>query len=80
MTRLTQEEKKIEKALVQGEYIDVGKGEFDEIAKSLATRKKDAILTIRVNSADLKKIKHKAKKHGIHYQSLISEWLHHAVS
>jgi predicted DNA binding CopG/RHH family protein len=42
----------------------------------LAARKKDAVLNIRVNREDLKNIKRKAKKYGIRYQTLISEWIH----
>ena len=65
MKKLTKNEKKIESALINGEFMDVGKTEFETIAQSLAARKKDAVLNIRVNREDLKKIKSKAKKYGI---------------
>jgi len=80
MKKLTKEERTLENALLAGEFTDVGKGEFEAIAKSLAARKKDTVLNIRVNREDLKKIKRKAKKYGIAYQTLISEWLHRIAS
>ena len=69
---LTRQEKAIENELLKGE----SKEKFDSIAKSLAARKKDAVLNIRVNSNDLSSIKQKAKKFGIKYQTFISELLH----
>jgi predicted DNA binding CopG/RHH family protein len=80
MKKLTRNEKKIEGALIKGEFVDVGKAEFEEIAESLAARKKDAVLNIRVNSEDLKNIKRKAKKYGVRYQTLVSEWIHRVAS
>ncbi len=73
---LTGQEKEIENELLKGAYKSVSKKKFDAIAKSLAARKKDAVLNIRVNSSDLSNIKHKAKKFGIKYQTFISELLH----
>lgn len=75
-TRLTRQERAIEDSLIKGEYVDVGKQEFSEIVEAIATRKKDAILHIRVNSDDLKNIKSKAQKLGIKYQTFVSEVLH----
>jgi predicted DNA binding CopG/RHH family protein len=80
MKKLTNNERKIESALLKGEFMDVGKTEFETIAKSLAARKKDAVLNIRVNKEDLKNIKRKAKKYGVRYQTLISEWIHRIAS
>ena len=73
---LTPQEKAIEKAAERGEFIPVSKSEFDEIARSLAARRKDAVLNIRVNSQDLESLKHKARKLGVKYQTFISELLH----
>jgi len=75
-TKLTRQEKEIEKALLQGEYHQVSPAEFEEIASLLESRKKDAVLNIRVNSEDLKQIKRKAKKMGVKYQAFIAELLH----
>lgn len=73
---LTKQEKKIEETLMKGKYINVDKKVFDEIARTIADRKKDAVLNIRVNTKDLKTIKQKAQKLGIKYQTFISEVLH----
>ena len=73
---LTRQEKAIESSLLEGEYVNVGKGEFEMIAQAIANRKKDAVLNIRVNSQDLKNIRQKAKRLGIRYQTFISELLH----
>ena len=74
--KLTRQEKTIEESLLRGEYVNVDKEEFAAIAQALASRKKDAILNIRVNSRDLESIKQKARRLGIRYQTLISEFIH----
>jgi len=74
--RLTRQEKAIEDDLVKGNYVSVSKAEFSRIAEIVAARRKDAILHIRVNSMDLDRIKAKARKFGIKYQTFISEALH----
>jgi predicted DNA binding CopG/RHH family protein len=74
--KLTRQERAIEEALLRGEYVDVSKEEFDEIARSLAARKKDTVLNIRVNRGDLESLKQKAKRLGVKYQTFISEILH----
>ncbi len=74
--KLTKEEKKTEDALMRGEYVRVSNAELKELRESLVDRKKDQTMTIRVNSADIKKIKKKAKDIGVKYQTFISEVLH----
>ena len=74
--KLSQGERAIEEALLRGEYRDADESEFQEIAQAVAHRRKDAVLNIRVNSQDLQTIKAKAKRHGIRYQTFISELLH----
>ncbi|HAJ56175.1 MAG TPA: antitoxin [Candidatus Omnitrophica bacterium] len=74
--KLTRQEKAIEDALIKGEYINVSKEEFNEMAQAIAARRKDAVLNVRVNSNDLKNLKHKAQRLGIKYQTFISEILH----
>ena len=78
--RLTKEESRIEDALLRGEYVKVAGDELKEISESLASRKKDLTMTIRVNSDDIKKIKRKAGKLGVRYQTLISEILHEVAA
>jgi predicted DNA binding CopG/RHH family protein len=74
--KLTKNEKEIENALLQGEYINIDKNEFRQIADSITSRKKDSVLNIRINSDDLKLLKRKANQFGIRYQTFISELLH----
>lgn len=74
--RLTRQERIIEENLVKGEYRDVDSLEFSKIAESVAARRKDAVLHIRINRGDLNSIKDKAHRLGIKYQTFISEVLH----
>lgn len=74
--KLTKNEKEIEDALLKGEYIDIDKDEFKQIAEAINSRKKDSVLNIRINSDDLKLLKRKAHQFGIRYQTFISELLH----
>jgi len=72
----TRQEKAIENSLLKGEYSNVSKRDFMGIAESIAARRKDAVLNIRVNSGDLASIKQKANRFGVKYQTLISELIH----
>ncbi|MFA5271207.1 MAG: antitoxin [Candidatus Omnitrophota bacterium] len=72
--KLTRAEKSIEESLEQ--FVPVDKNEYEQIVQAIASRRKDAVLNIRVNRNDLKSIKHKANKLGIKYQTFISEILH----
>jgi len=74
--RLTKEEKEIENALLRGEFKPLKGKELEKIEKALKARKKDITMTIRVNSEDIEKIKYKANRLGIKYQSYISEIIH----
>jgi len=65
--------------MVKGQWVPVSKAENDAIATALKSRKKDAVLNIRVNSHDLSQIKKRAKKLGVKYQTFISEVLHHVA-
>ena len=74
--RLSQEEKEVETALLKGEFKPLQGRKLKKIEGALGARKKDVTMTIRVNSQDIEKIKNKANKLGIKYQSYISEILH----
>ena len=74
--KLTKEEKKIEKDLIAGKYQKITGKLLDQVKNALAHRKKDYVMTIRVSSTDIKKIKHKADRLGVRYQTFISEILH----
>jgi predicted DNA binding CopG/RHH family protein len=79
-SKLTKAEQAIERALLAGEYGDASRGTFAEIAEAIARRRKDAVISIRVNSRDLQQIKAKAKRLGVGYQTLISEVLHRVAA
>jgi predicted DNA binding CopG/RHH family protein len=74
--KLTAQESQIEGSLARGEFVDISRPELDQIVQSIAARKKDTVLNLRVNSQDLNNIKTKAKKMGIKYQTFIAELLH----
>lgn len=73
---LTKEEQMIENELLKGAYFNVSKSEFEDIAESIAVRKRNLVINIRVNKDDIENLKKIAKKFGIGYQSLISELIH----
>jgi len=75
--KLTRSEKAIEAALARGEYKPVSREEFQEIVGAIERRKKNAMISIRLNAQDLAGIKKKAQAYGIPYQTLISELIHH---
>jgi len=77
--KLTKQEAAIENALIKGEYFKIDSGDFKRIAQAVASRRKDAVLNVRVNSNDLKHIKQKAAHLGIKYQSFVSEILHYVA-
>ena len=74
--KLTKEEKKIEQDSLSGVYRPVTGKRLEQIKRMLAARKKDQVMTIRVNSDDIHRIKEKAAKMGVRYQTFISEVLH----
>ena len=74
--KLNSEEKEIMAAIERDEFAPVSGKELQEVADSIAARKKDTTLTIRVNSRDINRIKQMADKKGIPYQSYISELIH----
>ncbi len=78
--KLTREERKIEKDIEDGKYVPVtDKKILQAMARAIAARKRDMTLTIRVNQGDINLIKKMAKRKGIHYQTYISEVIHHVA-
>lgn len=71
--RLTRMEQEIENKA--HEYVPVGKDEYERIVQAIERRKKDAVLSIRINQQDLESLKQKAKKLGVKYQTFIAEIL-----
>lgn len=74
--KLTNQERQIEKELLEGTYEPVSDSEFKSIADAINKRKKDTVLNIRINKQDLDNIKKKAKRLGVRYQTFISEVIH----
>lgn len=70
-------EKDLEDALGKGEFIDVSnlantKQMFQEAAKNFRQLQIIKSITLRVNLEDLIKVKAKAKRNGVAYQTLIN--------
>ena len=75
--KLDKYEKNLEKALKKGKYIKTGnlketKKLFSEAAKNYMEMQKSKRITIRVNQADLIKVKAKAKENNLPYQTLLN--------
>jgi predicted DNA binding CopG/RHH family protein len=77
--KLSKAEAKIEKDLLAGKYLPVTPQEEERFLAALARKRKDAILHIRINSIDLDRIKAKASKAGVPYQTFIAHVLHHVA-
>ena len=71
--KLTKEEQWIEDHW--DEFVPVRGAEYDKIVRSLEARKKNTVLSMRVNKLVLDLLKQKAQKAGIKYQTFISEIL-----
>lgn len=74
---LDNQEKRIEKALEREEFVRVSnldetKKLFKEAAKNYKELAKTKRITIRVNNEDLIKVKAKAKRNNIPYQTLLN--------
>ena len=70
-------EQEIEDALDKGEFVstpnlEATKEMFQEAAKNFRLLQETKSITLRVNIEDLIKVKAKAKRNGIAYQTLIS--------
>ena len=75
--KLSRYEKKIEAELLRGEWKPVSPEEFKRMKDLFARARKDAVISLRLNSQDLAAFKKKAKAAGIPYQRLISEIIHY---
>lgn len=70
-------EQQIEDALSKGEYIDTSdledtKALFQQAAKNYRELQETKSITLRVNKEDLIKVKVKARRNGLPYQTLVS--------
>jgi len=74
---LSKYEQQIEKALLKGEYVsasdlDHTRELFQEAAKNYRELQETKSITLRVNKEDLIKVKVKAKRNGLPYQTLVN--------
>lgn len=79
--KLDKEEQKLEEALARGEFVRVSdfaksKKLFEQAAKNYKELQKSKRITIRINQADLLRVKAKAQRSGIPYQTLLSVLIH----
>jgi len=75
---LTEEEKQIENEMDQ--YKSVSEEKKEKIEKIIDQTKKNKAISLRINNYDLEKIKEKAEKEGVPYQTLITNILHKYIS
>ena len=75
---LTEEEKQIENEM--GQYKSVSEEKKRKIEKIIDQTKKNKAISLRINNYDLEKIKEKAKREGVPYQTLITNILHKYIS
>lgn len=78
---LDEEEQAIEKALENGEFVsdpDLEKSKkiIEDAAKQYIELNKTKPITIRIKQTDLMKIKVKADRNGLPYQTMLSALLH----
>ena len=74
--KLNKYERSIAEAIERGEYdVSASKEKFEEARAAIEAYRKNAILHIRINEAVLQKLKDKAKKLGVKYQTFIAEIL-----
>ncbi len=74
---LNKYEQRIEDALSKGEYTSTSDLEdtkelFQEAAKNYRELRETKSITLRVNKEDLIKVKVKARRNGLHYQTLVN--------
>ena len=75
---LTEEEKQIENEMDQ--YKSVSEEKKEKIEKIIDQSKKNKAISLRINNYDLEKIKEKAEREGVPYQTLITNILHKYIS
>ena len=56
-------------------FLKTFEAQMDQIGEELAAKRKDAVLHLRMNSRDLAKLKEKAARSGLRYQTFIAEIL-----
>lgn len=78
--KLSKEEQRLEAEFERGEWLSLPKNEVErlqnEMTEAAHGRNKDARVNLRLNSDDVAKIREKAVREGIPYQTLIASVLH----
>lgn len=79
--KLDKEEQEIEEALVKGEWVSVAdlakqKKFFKQAAQNFQELRRSKRVSIRINRGDLLKVKIKAQRNGIPYQTLLNSLIH----
>jgi predicted DNA binding CopG/RHH family protein len=78
--KLTEDEQRIESEIERGDWKSVPKKESDRIHAEMVevaqNRSKDARVNLRLNPEDVEKIREKAEREGVPYQTLIGSVLH----
>jgi predicted DNA binding CopG/RHH family protein len=76
--KLNREEQKIEKEFEN--YSPVSKSTKNRIEKIIEGSRKSRSISLRINETDLEKLKEKAGKNGIPYQTMINVVIHKFVT
>ncbi len=78
--KLSNDEKKLESEIENGDWTPVSKKKANRLhskmIKAAQGRNKDARVNLRLNPEDVTKIREKAEREGIPYQTLIASVLH----
>jgi predicted DNA binding CopG/RHH family protein len=79
--KLTKEEKDLLESIERGEFRSLGRKEKERIEKIVRqSSRKNTSISIRMNEDDLKRIKLRAKREGVPYQTLITSILHKYIN
>lgn len=81
MLKLDKEEKAIEESIERGEWVSIPnfakqKKLLQKAAENYQELRRSKRITIRINKADLLKVKIRAQRNGIPYQTLLNSLIH----
>jgi predicted DNA binding CopG/RHH family protein len=74
--KLTKEEQEVDDDLVAGKYVPASPEFTQKIKEAIDQYNKSSVLNMRVNPDDIMRIKEKAKRLGVKYQTFIAAILH----
>lgn len=74
--KLTKEEQEIEDDIEAGKYVPSSPEFTRKVKEAIDQYNKSSVLNMRVNPDDITRIKAKAKKLGVKYQTFIAQILH----